>query len=171
MELGTFSVSLAVGDMGVSRSFYERLGFEMIGGDGESWTIMANGATVVGLFQGMFEGNILTFNPGWQGPAEPAEEFTDIRDIRDQLGAAGIDCLTDTTSERRSGPASLTIADPDGNVILLDQHVCERSLSPDPPAASVGYPGRLQHERSIECLPISDPPFGSPAKSAKNATT
>ena len=123
MELGAFSVSLAVQDMAASRSFYEKLGFKMIGGDGESWTILASGTSVIGLFQGMFEGNILTFNPGWQGLAEPVEEYTDIRDIRERLEVAGIELLSDTTGASPSGPASVTIADPDGNVILIDQHV------------------------------------------------
>ena len=123
MELGAFSVSLAVQNMVHSREFYEKLGFGMIGGDGESWAILANGTTVIGLFHGMFDGNILTFNPGWQGLAEPVEEFTDVRDIRERLEAVGIDCLSDTTGASSSGPASVTIADPDGNVILIDQHV------------------------------------------------
>lgn len=123
MQLGAFSVSLAVNDMATSRGFYEELGFSMIAGDGESWTIMANQTTAIGLFHGMFEGNILTFNPGWQGLAEPVEEFTDVRDIRQRLEAVGIECLSDTTGASSSGPASVTIADPDGNVILIDQHV------------------------------------------------
>ena len=123
MQLGAFSVSLAVEDMAASRTFYENLGFTMTGGDGESWTILVNGSTVIGLFQGMFEGNILTFNPGWEGAGQPAEQFTDIRELRDRLAALGIETDADTTSDRSEGPASFTITDPDGNVILFDQHL------------------------------------------------
>ena len=123
MELGSFSVSLTVEDMAASRGFYENLGFGMIGGDGESWTILANGATVIGLFHGMFEGNLLTFNPGWQGLGEPAESFTDIRELRARTAALGMEAMSDTTGDSASGPASFAITDPDGNVILLDQHV------------------------------------------------
>jgi catechol 2,3-dioxygenase-like lactoylglutathione lyase family enzyme len=123
VELGAFSVSLAVEDMGASREFYEKLGFAMMAGDGTSWTIMANGTTAIGLFQGMFEGNILTFNPGWTGLGEPVEDYTDVRELRAQLAALGLDVAGDTTADTPSGPASLTITDPDGNVILLDQHV------------------------------------------------
>jgi catechol 2,3-dioxygenase-like lactoylglutathione lyase family enzyme len=123
VELGAFSVSLAVEDMGASREFYEKLGFTMMAGDGTSWTIMANGTTAIGLFQGMFEGNILTFNPGWTGLGEPVDEFTDVRELRAQLATLGLDVSGDTTADTPSGPASLTITDPDGNVILLDQHV------------------------------------------------
>ena len=123
MDLGTFSVSLAVKDMGASRQFYERLGFSMIGGDGETWTILANGSTVIGLFFGMFESNIMTFNPGWGGPGVAADTYTDIREIRDQLASAGIEVLGDTTAEASSGPASFSVVDPDGNTVLFDQHV------------------------------------------------
>ena len=123
MDLGAFSVSLAVADMDASRDFYGKLGFTMIGGDGESWAIMANGSAVIGLFHGMFEGNILTFNPGWTGGGEPLDEYTDVRVIRDRLTEAGVDCDADTTGEATSGPASFMVADPDGNVILFDQHV------------------------------------------------
>ena len=123
MDLGTFSVSLAVKDMAASRQFYEKLGFTMIAGDGETWTIMANQSTVIGLFFGMFESNILTFNPGWTGLGDTAEQFTDIRLIREQLAGAGIEISGDTTRESPSGPASFSITDPDGNTILLDQHV------------------------------------------------
>ena len=123
MELGAFSVSLVVKDMAASRDFYEKLGFAMVAGDGESWTIMANQTTVIGLFHGMFDSNILTFNPGWVGLGQPAEEFTDIRVLSDQLRAVGIEPSENTTSETPSGPASLKVADPDGNVILIDQHV------------------------------------------------
>ncbi len=123
MELGAFSVSLAVEDMGASREFYEKLGFAMMAGDGSSWTIMANGTTAIGLFKGMFEGNILTFNPGWTGLGEPVDEFTDVRELRARIAAFDLDAGGDTTADTPSGPASFTITDPDGNVILLDQHV------------------------------------------------
>ncbi|MBT8165860.1 MAG: VOC family protein [Acidimicrobiia bacterium] len=123
MELGAFSVSLAVEDMGASRDFYEKLGFAMVAGDGSTWTIVANGTTAIGLFHGMFEGNILTFNPGWKGLGEPAQEFTDVRELRAELVSGGLDVSGDTTADTPSGPASFTVTDPDGNVILLDQHV------------------------------------------------
>jgi len=123
MELGAFSISLAVADMTASRAFYERLGFEMVGGDGESWTILANQGTVIGLFHGMFEGNILTFNPGWEGVGEPVDSFTDIRTLSERLRASGVETVNDTTAEEDAGPASFTVTDPDGNVILFDQHV------------------------------------------------
>ena len=123
MDLGAFSISLTVKDMAVSRQFYSKLGFEMIAGDGESWTIVANGTTVVGLFQGMFDSNILTFNPGWVGLGAEAENYMDIRELREQLAADGIEMSSDTTGDSPSGPASITITDPDGNAILFDQHV------------------------------------------------
>ena len=123
MELGAFSVSLAVEDMAASRDFYSKLGFEMMAGDGETWTVMVNGTTVIGLFFGMFEGNILTFNPGWTGLAEPLDEFTDIRELSRRLRDFGIEPTNDTSAETPAGPASLMLTDPDGNTILLDQHV------------------------------------------------
>lgn len=123
MELGAFSVSLAVKDMAASRAFYAKLGFEMFAGDGETWTIMANQTHVIGLFHGMFESNILTFNPGWAGRGEAVEEFTDIRVLSEQLKAEGLTLINDTTGDTPSGPASFSIVDPDGNAILLDQHV------------------------------------------------
>lgn len=123
MELGAFSVSLAVKDMAASRQFYSKLGFEMIAGDGESWTIIANQSTVIGLFQGMFDSNILTFNPGWTGLGAEADSFTDIRELGARLSAEGIELTSDTTGDSPSGPASITLTDPDGNAILLDQHV------------------------------------------------
>jgi catechol 2,3-dioxygenase-like lactoylglutathione lyase family enzyme len=123
MDMGAFSVSLAVEDMAVSREFYDRLGFEMIAGDGEAWTLLSNGSHVIGLFHGMFKGNILTFNPGWQGVGRPAEEYTDIRELRETFQAAGLDVDNDTTDDAPSGPASFSLIDPDGNVILIDQHV------------------------------------------------
>jgi catechol 2,3-dioxygenase-like lactoylglutathione lyase family enzyme len=123
MELGAFSVSLAVRDMAASRDFYSKLGFEMVAGDGETWTIVTNQSEVIGLFQGMFEGNILTFNPGWAGLGQPIEAFTDIRLLRDQFVGAGLEPSADTTSDAPSGPASFTLVDPDGNAVLFDQHV------------------------------------------------
>ena len=123
MELGAFSVSLAVKDMVVSRDFYSKLGFEMVAGDGETWTIVANQSVAIGLFQGMFESNILTFNPGWEGLGAPLEEFTDIRELSSELAAAGLAPIDDTTRETSTGPASFTLTDPDGNAILFDQHV------------------------------------------------
>ena len=123
MDLGAFSVSLSVADMAASREFYEKLGFTMMGGDGDTWTIVANGSTAIGLFHGMFEGNILTFNPGWTGLGEPVEEFTDVRQLRAELTALGLEANGDTTADSESGPASFMVTDPDGNMILLDQHV------------------------------------------------
>ena len=124
MKLGAFSVSLAVKDMSASRDFYQKLGFEMVGGDGENWTILANEApTVIGLFQGMFDSNILTFNPGWAGVGEAVDEFTDIRQLSQTLNSAGIETTGDTTSDSPEGPASFSVVDPDGNAILVDQHV------------------------------------------------
>ena len=123
MELGAFSVSLAVKDMAASRAFYSKLGFEMIAGDGESWAITANQSVVVGLFQGMFDSNILTFNPGWAGLGEPLDDFTDIRDLSRGFASAGLEPADDTSRATPSGPASFTLTDPDGNAILFDQHV------------------------------------------------
>ena len=123
MDIGAFSVSLAVEDMTASREFYGTLGFEMIAGDGENWTIVSNGSTVIGLFHGMFEGNILTFNPGWAGMGEPVDEFKDIRVLRDEFTAAGLELASDTSGDTPSGPASFTLVDPDGNAIFIDQHV------------------------------------------------
>ncbi|TDL32472.1 VOC family protein [Jeotgalibacillus sp. S-D1] len=122
MNLGAFSVSLTVKDISKSKSFYENLGFEVLGGDmNQHWLIMKNKDCVIGLFQGMFEKNILTFNPGWNQSAEELDSFTDIRDLQKKLQAKGMKLLTeaDKTSE---GPASFTIEDPDGNPILIDQH-------------------------------------------------
>ena len=123
MELGAFSVSLNVKDMAASRTFYGHLGFAMIAGDGETWTIMANGDTVIGLFFGMFESNILTFNPGWEGLGRVADESTDVRIISELLQQAGIEVDNDTTGDTSEGPAMFTVTDPDGNQILFDQHV------------------------------------------------
>jgi catechol 2,3-dioxygenase-like lactoylglutathione lyase family enzyme len=123
MELGNFSVSLAVKDLAASRAFYEALGFTAMGGEADQgWLILRNGTTVIGLFQGMFERNILTFNPGWDGDAQPLDSFTDIRELQRQLRAAGI-TFEQEADETTTGPASLIVLDPDGNPILLDQHV------------------------------------------------
>ncbi|MEQ1857639.1 MAG: VOC family protein [Longimicrobiales bacterium] len=123
MDLGTFSVSLAVKDIAASRGFYEKLGFSVFHGDqSQNWLIMKNGACVIGLFQGMFERNILTFNPGWDGNAQPLTSFTDVRELQRRLMASGIQPET-AADETTSGPASLVVVDPDGNPILLDQHV------------------------------------------------
>ncbi|WP_144555942.1 VOC family protein [Bacillus sp. X1(2014)] len=122
MKLGAFSVSLNVKDIHLSKSFYEKLGFQAFGGDiTQNWLIMKNENCVIGLFQGMFEKNILTFNPGWNQNAENLETFTDVRDIQKQLKAEGIKMLTEA-DETTDGPAHLVIEDPDGNQILLDQH-------------------------------------------------
>lgn len=123
MNLGAFSVSLSVEDIAVSRSFYEKLGFTQFGGDQQqNWLIMKNGTTIIGLFQGMFEGNLLTFNPGWDSEANELSEYTDVRDIQARLKEQGIS-LFQEADPATSGPASISLADPDGNVILIDQHV------------------------------------------------
>ena len=123
MNLGAFSISLAVKDIAASRAFYEKLGFEQVGGyPTQNWLILRNGDTTIGLFQGMFERNTLTFNPGWTGQAETLEEFEDVREIQQSLRANGLD-LASEADESTIGPASLTLVDPDGNPILVDQHV------------------------------------------------
>ncbi len=123
MELGAFSISLAVKDIAASKSFYAKLGFQIVGGDeAQNWLILRNGDHTIGLFQGMFEGNILTFNPGWDKNAEALESFTDIRQLQQKLKAQGVQ-LTSEADESATGPASVTLIDPDGNSILLDQHV------------------------------------------------
>lgn len=123
MELGNFSVSLAVKDIEASKLFYEKLGFSVFMGDqSQGWLIMKNGDCVIGLFQGMFEKNILTFNPGWDSNAQPLASFTDVRDLQRQLKASGVSLMTEA-DESTTGPASFMIADPDGNTILVDQHV------------------------------------------------
>ncbi len=123
MELGAFSVSLAVKDIEASKAFYEKLGFAVFHGDpSQNWLIMKNGEHVIGLFQGMFENNILTFNPGWTQDAQPLETFTDIRELQRALKGGGVAMLSEA-DESTEGPASFMIADPDGNVILVDQHV------------------------------------------------
>lgn len=120
MELGAFSVSLSVEDLEKSRAFYEKLGFKQTGGDGEHYLMMVNGTTVVGLFKGLFEGNILTFNPGLVQTGEKVSDFTDIRDIRNALVREGIEMLTDTDPESTE-PTHISFKDPDGNAILIDQ--------------------------------------------------
>lgn len=123
MELGNFSVSLAVKDLSASRGFYEKIGFEMIGGDaGQGWLIMKSPSCVIGLFQGMFEKNTLTFNPGWDAAGQPLGTFTDVREIQKSLRADGVTIVSEA-DETTSGPASCMIFDPDGNPILIDQHV------------------------------------------------
>ncbi|MDX8345345.1 VOC family protein [Rossellomorea sp. YZS02] len=122
MKLGAFSVSLSVKDITVSKSFYEKLGFEVMGGDlSQNWLIMKNESCIIGLFQGMFENNILTYNPGWNQNAEELDSFTDVRDLQKQLKEKGIAMLSEA-DESSEGPASFTIKDPDGNMILVDQH-------------------------------------------------
>lgn len=120
MELGAFSISLTVKDLSASRSFYEKLGFEAMGGDGEHYLILANGGSVIGLFQGMFDRNILTFNPGLTQSKEQLADFTDIRELRDRLVEAGVEMTTDLDPES-TGPASIAFVDPDGNPVLIDQ--------------------------------------------------
>ena len=123
MDLGSFSVSLAVKNLSVSKEFYEKLGLEVFAGDAEQgWLIMKGPSCVVGLFQGMFERNILTFNPGWDSSAQPLDSFTDVREIQEKLKAAGIEFASEA-DEATTGPASFVILDPDGNPILVDQHV------------------------------------------------
>ena len=122
MKLGAFSISLAVKDIRASKSFYEKLGFEVTGGDiTQHWLIMKNESCVIGLFQGMFDKNILTFNPGWNQDAENLESFTDVRDLQKLLKSQGVKLLSEA-NESSEGPASFTIEDPDGNTILIDQH-------------------------------------------------
>lgn len=123
MELGAFSVSLAVKDLAVSQAFYEKLGFEVFHGEAsQGWLIMKSPSCVIGLFQGMFDQNILTFNPGWNDSAQPLDTFTDVREIQRKLKEDGIEFATEA-DETTSGPASFVIMDPDGNTILFDQHV------------------------------------------------
>ena len=125
MELGAFSISLTVKDLTTSRTFYESLGFTQLGGAPEQdYLILQNGTTVVGLFQGMFEQNILTFNPGWDHNGEALDSFQDVRDIQRELKGQGIEIVTEA-DESSDGPASVVITDPDGNMILLDQHVAK----------------------------------------------
>ena len=122
MQLGAFSISLAVNNLHRSKEFYAKLGFEPAGGDGEHFQMMRNGDTVIGLFQGMFNDNILTFNPGWNQQAGTLETFTDIRDLQKQLKAAGM-TFSEEADEDGTGPDSFVLLDPDGIPVLVDQHV------------------------------------------------
>jgi len=123
VELGNFSISLAVKDIQASKVFYEKLGFEFFGGDiSQNWLIMKNGDHAIGLFQGMFEKNMLTFNPGWDSNASQIDKFTDVRDLQRQLKAKGLKMIAEA-DESTTGPGSFMIVDPDGNPILVDQHV------------------------------------------------
>ncbi len=123
MNLGIFSISLAVKELEASRTFYEKLGFEVCGGEASSkWLILRNGTCTIGLFQGMFERNILTFNPGWDAAGRPVASFTDVRQLQQRLKAGGVELKTEA-DEGTTGPESFVIEDPDGNPILVDQHV------------------------------------------------
>jgi len=123
MELGTFSISLTVKDIAASRAFYEKFGFTPFAGDAtQHWLILKNGPHVIGLFQGMFERNTLTFNPGWDSNMAKLGKFTDVRQLQRELKAQGLKFMTEA-DETSTGPASFAIMDPDGNPILVDQHV------------------------------------------------
>lgn len=123
MELGAFSISLSVKDIHISKAFYEKLGFKVFMGDiAQNWLILKNGEHVIGLFQGIFEKNILTFNPGWDSDAQTLDTFTDVRELQKQLKAQGVE-LMNVADETTTGPANFMILDPDGNPILVDQHV------------------------------------------------
>ncbi len=131
MDLGAFSVSLAVKDIHASQAFYEKLGFQVFGGDiDQNWLILKNGQTVIGLFQGMFEQslahlarrNMLTFNPGWDQDAQPLPTFTDVRELQRRIKAAGGVTFVSEADETTTGPASFVVMDPDGNPVLFDQH-------------------------------------------------
>jgi lactoylglutathione lyase len=122
MDLGAFSISLAVKDLAASQAFYERLGFTPFHGDAaQNWLVLRNGETVIGLFQGMFEHNILTFNPGWDQAAQPRDPFTDVRELQRRLREAGV-TFDQEADESSTGPASFILTDPDGNQIFVDQH-------------------------------------------------
>ena len=123
MQLGAFSVSLAVKDLANSRAFYEKLGFSVVAGQADqNWLILRNASTTIGLFQGMFDRNIMTFNPGWDAEGEALDEFTDLRELQRRLGAKGVDFEVQA-DEDSTGPASFIVVDPDGNPVLFDQHV------------------------------------------------
>jgi predicted enzyme related to lactoylglutathione lyase len=123
MQLGNFSISLTVKDIHVSKEFYKKFGFEVFAGDiSQNWLILKNGTHVIGLFQGMFDKNALTFNPGWDSNAQKLDSFTDIRELQRQLKAQGVKLISEA-DENSTGPASFTTVDPDGNPILVDQHV------------------------------------------------
>jgi catechol 2,3-dioxygenase-like lactoylglutathione lyase family enzyme len=120
LELGAFSISLSVANLEASETFYRKLGFERTGGDGEHWLIMFNGESMIGLFQGLFEGNVLTFNPGLTNRMERLGSFTNVRDVQRHLESEGIELIE--RAEDGTGPAHVTLVDPDGNAILIDQH-------------------------------------------------
>ena len=123
MKLGSFSISLAVKDIEASKAFYEKFGFKIFGGDAsQNWLILKNGDHIIGLFQGMFEKNTLTFNPGWDSNASKLDTFTDVRELQRQLKAQGVQLMTEA-DETTTGPASFIAVDPDGNPVLVDQHV------------------------------------------------
>lgn len=122
MKLGSFSISLTVKDLTASCAFYEKLGFTSMGGNGQNWLVLTNGDCTIGLFQGMFERNTLTFNPGWDSKAQPLTSFTDVRELQRQLKAQGITPVAEA-DENSSGPAFFMTIDPDGNPILVDQHL------------------------------------------------
>jgi catechol 2,3-dioxygenase-like lactoylglutathione lyase family enzyme len=123
MQLGAFSISLTVKDLEASRAFYEKFGFQVFGGDAsQNWLILKNGVHLIGLFQGMFERNMLTFNPGWDSNADPVPGFTDVRQLQKRLKEQGVVLLSEA-EEGSTGPASFMAVDPDGNPILVDQHL------------------------------------------------
>ncbi|MCB2231296.1 VOC family protein [bacterium] len=123
MQLGNFSISLTVKDIHASKAFYEKFGFEEVGGNiDQNWLVLKNGECKIGLFQGMFDKNILTFNPGWDSSARKLDSFTDVRELQRELKAKGV-TLVEQADETNSGPAYFTCVDPDGNPILVDQHV------------------------------------------------
>ncbi len=123
MKLGAFSISLAVADLDASLAFYQALGFEIVGGEAEqNWLILRNGDHTIGLFQGMFDRNMLTFNPGWSPHCETLDSFMDVREIQKRVKPAGIEPAQEA-DESGSGPASFVVIDPDGNPVLIDQHV------------------------------------------------
>lgn len=122
MDLGAFSISLTVKDLAASQAFYEKLGFTTMGGDAaQGWLILKNGDHIIGLFQGMFEKNMLTFNPGWDQNAQPMAVFTDVRELQRRLRAQGVTFMTEA-DEGTTGPGSFVVVDPDGNPVLVDQH-------------------------------------------------
>ena len=123
MNCGAFSVSLAVKNLPASQAFYEKLGFSYFAGDAaQNWLILRNGDCTIGLFQGMFEKNMLTFNPGWDANAQMMDEYTDVRDIQRRLKVAGVEFFSEA-DPASTGPASFVVVDPDGNPVLFDQHV------------------------------------------------
>lgn len=130
IDPGAFSVSLAVADLSASQRFYELIGFTVAGGDPEAgWLIMRSGTTTIGLFSGMFEDNILTFNPGWGPNAEPLADFTDVREIQAAVREAGVELLVEADPDA-TGPAHVVMTDPDGNQVMFDQHVDRPTSSP-----------------------------------------